>query len=38
LSSTELQGDVDTRFEEGGKLNVEGMWRGESKRSTSSQM
>jgi hypothetical protein len=38
LSSTELRGDVDTRLEEGGELNVEGMWRGESKRSVSSQM
>jgi hypothetical protein len=38
LSSTELQGNVDTKLEEGGELNVEGMWRGESKRSTSSQM
>jgi hypothetical protein len=28
----------DTRLEEGGELNVEGMWRRESKRSTSSQM
>ncbi len=28
----------NTRLEEGGELNVEGMWRGESKRSTSSQM
>ncbi len=28
----------DTRLEEGGELNVEGMWRGESKRSISSQM
>jgi len=37
-SSLELLGDVDTRFEEGGKLNVERMWRGESKRSASSQM
>ncbi len=28
----------DTRLEEGGEFNVEGMWRGESKRSDSSQM
>ena len=28
----------NTRLEEGGKLNVEGMWKGESKRSASSQM
>ncbi len=28
----------DTRLEEGGELNVEGMWGGESKRSASSQM
>ncbi len=38
LSSTELRGDVDTRLEEGGELNAKGMWRGESKRSASSQM
>jgi hypothetical protein len=38
LSSTKLQGDIDTRLEEGGELNVEGMWRGKSKRSPSSQM
>jgi hypothetical protein len=38
LSSTKLRGDVDTRLEGGGELNVEGMWRGESKRSASSQM
>jgi len=38
LSSTELLGDINTRLEEGGELNVQGMWRGESKRSTSSQM
>ncbi len=37
LSSTELLGDINTRLE-GGELNVQGMWRGESKRSTSSQM
>jgi len=35
LSSTELH---DTRLEEGGKLNVEETWRGEGKRSASSQM
>ncbi len=28
----------DTRLEEGEELNVEGMWRGESKKSASSQM
>ncbi len=28
----------DTRLEAGGELNVEGMWKGESKRSASSQM
>jgi len=28
----------DTRLEEGGQLNVEGTWRGEGKRSASSQM
>ncbi len=28
----------DTRLEEGGELNVEGKWRGEGKKSTSSQM
>jgi hypothetical protein len=28
----------DTRLEEGGELNVEGMWKGEGKRSASSQM
>jgi hypothetical protein len=28
----------DTRLEDGGKLNIEGMWREEGKRSTSSQM
>jgi hypothetical protein len=38
LSSTKLRGDVDTRLEGGGELNVEGMWRGESKRSASFQM
>ncbi len=38
LSSPELWGDVDTRLEEGGKFNVEGIWRGESKRNASSQM
>jgi hypothetical protein len=38
LSSIEFQGDVDTRLEEGGELNVEGIWRGKSKRSASSQM
>jgi len=38
LSSTKLRRDINTRLEEGGKLNVEGMWRGESKRSASSQM
>jgi hypothetical protein len=27
----------DTRLEEGGELNVEGMWKGEGKRSASSQ-
>jgi len=26
LSSTELRGDIDTRLEEGGELNVERMW------------
>jgi hypothetical protein len=38
LSSIELRGNIDTRLEEGGKFNFEGMWRGESKKSTSSQM
>jgi len=38
LSSTKLQGNVNTRLEEGGELNIQGMWRGESKRNTSSQM
>jgi len=38
LSSTKFWGDVDTRLEEGGELNVEGMWRGESKKNISSQM
>jgi hypothetical protein len=38
LSSIEFRGDVDTRLEEGGELNVEGIWRGKSKRSVSSQM
>jgi len=38
LSSIEFRGDVDTRLEEGGELNVEGIWRGKSKRSASSQM
>jgi len=38
LNSIKLKGDVDTRLEEGGELNIEGMWRGESKRSASSQM
>ncbi len=28
----------DTRLEKGGELNIEGMWRGEGKTSTSSQM
>ncbi len=28
----------NTRLEEGGELNVEGMWKGESKRGASSQM
>jgi hypothetical protein len=28
----------ETRLEEGGELNVEGTWRGEGKRSVSSQM
>jgi len=35
LKHTELR---DTRLEEGGKLNVEGTWKGEGKRSTLSQM
>ncbi len=35
LSSTKL---CDARLEEGGKLNVEGTWRGEGKKSVSSQM
>ncbi len=38
LSSTELRGDVNTRLEKGGELNVEGMWRGENKKNASSQM
>jgi hypothetical protein len=38
LSSIEFQGNVDTRLEEGGELNVEGIWRGKRKRSASSQM
>jgi hypothetical protein len=38
LSSIEFRGDVDTRLEEGGELNVEGIWRGKSKRNASSQM
>ncbi len=38
LSNIEFRGDVDTRLEEGGELNVEGIWRGKSKRSASSQM
>jgi len=38
LSSIEFRGDVDTRLEEGGELNVEGIWRGKNKRSASSQM
>jgi len=28
----------DTRLEEGEELNIEGTWRGEAKRSSSSQM
>jgi hypothetical protein len=40
LSNIEFRGDVDTRLEEGveegGELNVEGIWRGKSKRSASS--
>jgi hypothetical protein len=35
LSSTKLH---DTRLEEGGELNVEGTWRGEGKKTASSQM
>jgi len=38
LSNIEFRGDVDTRLEEGGELNVEGIWRGKRKRSASSQM
>ncbi len=38
LSSIEFWRDVDTRLEEGGEFNVEGIWRGKSKRSASSQM
>ncbi len=38
LSSIELRGDIHTRLEEGGEFNVEGMWRGQSKRNASSQM
>jgi len=38
LSSIEFRGNVDTRLEEGGEFNVEGIWRGKSKRSASSQM
>jgi hypothetical protein len=38
LSSIEFRGDVDTRLEEGGELNIERIWRGKSKRSASSQM
>jgi hypothetical protein len=38
LNSTKLQKNIDIRLEEGGELNVEGMWRGESKASASSQM
>jgi hypothetical protein len=37
LSSTELRGGINIRLEEGGELNVEGIWRGESKRSASSK-
>jgi len=36
LMSLEFRGDVDTRLEEGGELNVEGIWREKSKRSASS--
>jgi hypothetical protein len=35
LSSIELR---DTRLEEGGELNVEGMWKAQHKRSVSSQI
>jgi len=38
LNSIEFRGHVDTRLEEGGEFNVEGIWRGKSKRSVSSQM
>ncbi len=38
LNSIEFRGDIDTRLEEGGELNVAGIWRGKSKRSASSQM
>jgi hypothetical protein len=38
LSIIKFRRDVDTRLEEGGELNVEGIWRGKSKRSASSQM
>ncbi len=38
LSSIVFWRDVDTRLEEGGELNVEGIWRGKNKRSASSQM
>jgi hypothetical protein len=38
LSSIKFRRDVDKRLEEGGELNFEGIWRGKSKRSASSQM
>jgi hypothetical protein len=38
LSSIEFRGDVDTRLEGDGELNVEGIWGGKSKKSASSQM
>jgi hypothetical protein len=38
LSSIELRGYVDKRLEEGGELNIERIWRGESKKNSSSQL
>jgi hypothetical protein len=37
LSSSKLRETRNTRLEEGGKFNVEGKWKGEGKRSASSQ-
>jgi hypothetical protein len=38
LSRIKLRRNIDIRLEEGGEFNVAGMWRGECKRSVSSQM